>query len=192
MPLSIPIADYGVRMWAGTDDVASTLTELTQCAGCSTTPATTDPRTRVTVAIPPRGPADEPPVKVWIMPTLRPSTNYQPGGSATEFSGGGLELTGASTSTFNQCVQWNLPIPYTFAAQPTYRCTRTRQFQQVRYLKSIAITGIGLTTPAYAFTGLDGAATTQPSHLSGLGNRREHFVSDPAWNTTEATDPPSL
>jgi hypothetical protein len=190
-PLPILATDYSVRMWAGTDDVASTLTELTQCAGCSVTPAGADPRTRITVAIPPRGAADAPPVKVWIMPTLRPSTNYQPGGSATEFSGAGLELTGASTSTFNQCVQWNLPIPYTFAAQPTYRCTRTRQFQQVRYLKSIAITSIGQLN-SYAFTGLDGASTVQPEHLPGTDNRKQYTVQEPAWNTIEATEPPSL
>ena len=189
-----PIAadQYSVRMWASTDAPGATLTELTQCAGCSTTPAAADPRTRVTVAIPPRGAADAPPVKVWIMPTLRPSTNYEPGGSATEFSGGGVELTGATTATLNQCVQWNLPIPYTGAAQPTYRCTRTRQFQQVRYLKSITITGILAATPASAFTGLDGATTAQPDHLSGTNNRREYPVGDPAWATTEMTEPPSL
>lgn len=188
-PSTIPSTDYGVRLWS-TDQVSSTLTELPHCGGCSTTAAASS-YARITVLLPPRGPVAAPPVKVWVMPTLRPSANYQPGGSTAEVGIAGVEVTGAATGTVNKCIQWNLPIPYTFAAMPTYRCTRTRQFTQARYVKHIDVTNIiGLN--ALAFTGLDGGVTTQPSHLSGIDNRRDYLVPATVWDTTEITEPSSL
>jgi len=120
-----------------------------------------------------------------------PSRTKKPGGSTAEVGIAGVEVTGAATGTVNKCIQWNLPIPYTFAAMPTYRCTRTRQFTQARYVKHIDVTNIiGLN--ALAFTGLDGGVTTQPSHLSGIDNRRDYLVPATVWDTTEITEPSSL
>ena len=41
-------------------------------------------------------------------------------------------------------------------------------------------------------TGLDGGVTTQPSHLSGIDNRRDYLVPATVWDTTEITEPSSL
>lgn len=193
---TVPQSDYGIRIWTG-NQISTTLTELTQCPGCSTTPAAAQ-RTRITVQLPPRGTGANPPppVEVQILPVLRPNaTNYQPAGSATEFNVAGtptsFTLTGAATATATRCLAWNLPVPYTGATAPTYRCTSTRNFTQVRYLKSVSVAGLlGIT--ASAFTGLGGSAISQPAHLLGLSNTKSYVPPNPVWNTSELAEPPAL
>ena len=192
---AVPTTDYGIRVWTG-NQISSTLTELTQCAGCNTTPAAAQ-RTRITVQLPPRGTGANPPppVEVQILPVLRPNTNYQPAGSATEFTVAGtptsFTLTGAATATATRCLAWNLPVPYTGASAPTYRCTSTRNFTQVRYLKSVTV-GSLLQMTAYAFTGVAGTAPSQPAHLMGSANARSYLPPNPVWNTSELSEPPAL
>jgi hypothetical protein len=124
------------------------------------------------------------------MPTLRPSTNYQPGGSATEFSGAGLELTGASVDVQPvRSVEPPDPVHLRRAAHLSLHAHAP--VQQVRYLKHVDVTNIG-GVHALAFTGIDGAATTRPSYLSGIENRRDYNAPPSTWGTTEATEPSSL
>ncbi len=189
---NVPAADFTVRAWT-TDQITTALTELTQCAGCSTTPAAAG-RVRVTILVPPRGATTTlPPVKVVLMATLRPNTAYRPHGmtaadTPTEFAVGAQRLTGQSLASATQCVQWNAapgPLP-----SGGFKCTRTRYFTKARYLDAVTISNVGLRT-AFLATGITGSATSTASHLFGADTRPFSPPGTLSWTTSEPA-PPAL
>ncbi len=189
---NVPAADFTVRAWT-TDQITTTLAELTQCVGCSITPSVSG-RVRVTILVPPRGATTTlPPVKVVLMATLRPSSDYRPHGMTgvdipTEFPVGSQRLTGQSLASATQCVQWNAapgPLP-----SGGFKCTRTRYYTKARYLNAISVTNVGPRT-AYLTTGLAGSLTTAAPHLSGASSRSFDFVNNTSWSTSEPS-PPAL
>ena len=192
MNQNVPAADFTVRAWTK-NQTTTTLTELTQCAGCSTTPAAAG-RVRVTILVPPRGTTTTlPPVKVMLMPALRPNSNYRPHGmtavdTPTEFAVGTQRLTGQALATATQCVQWNAapgPLP-----SGGFKCTRTRYFTKARYIDAVTVTNVGGRT-AYLATGIEGASTnaTIPHLLGTSGQRPFNPVGGAIWTTSEPAVP---
>jgi hypothetical protein len=182
---NIPRTDFTVRTWATTTYVDlptpsnGALTELTPCPGCSTTPAGPN-RIRVTVLVPPRGTdVTKPPVKVFIMPSLRPSAAYRPHGggavTATDFTAASRTLTGNNLGTTTRCSGFTAPS----TPSGDWRCTTT-----------ITLGAGGIRT-AFVLTGLVGTTTTTPHHLGGISSRvRDTGVN--VMNTTESPTVPGL
>ncbi|MEZ4403890.1 MAG: hypothetical protein R3B06_27955 [Kofleriaceae bacterium] len=187
---NVPAADFTIRAWM-TDQTTTTLTELSQCAGCSTTPVGSN-RVRVTVLVPPRGSVtSRPPVKVTIMPALRPNAAYRPAGSTAsptvEFSAAGQFLTGNNLASATACVQWS---PGATSPSPTtFRCTRTRSYTLAKYASSITVGGTGGQFANLA-TGIAGDTTATPLHL-GSNTFRMFSPSGASWSTSEPA-PPAL
>jgi hypothetical protein len=192
MNQNVPAADFTVRAWT-TNQTTTTLTELTQCAGCSTTPAATG-RVRVTILVPPRGTTTTlPPTKVVLMPTLRPNSAYRPHGmtaidAPTEFAVGTQRLTGQALATATQCVQWNAapgPVP-----SGGFKCTRTRYYTKARYLEAVTVTNVGPRT-VYVATGISGTTATAIPYLAGADFRSLFVPMGTVWSTAEPA-PPAL
>ncbi len=181
---------FGIRVFSS-DQISSTMTEHTQCAGCSTTPTGGGNRVRVTVLLPPRGTApNQPPRKIFLMPVIRPDSALRPRGAvaaATEFSAANATLTGESLATDRRCLTFNRsPSP----SSANFICTSSRFFTQVRYLRSVKIENVSDQTVSL-FTGTSGTATAAPAHLVGTNGRLFVPGPAPAWSATEA-DPPGL
>jgi hypothetical protein len=184
-------SDFSVRTWT-TDQMATTLIELAPCPGCSSTPAGAQ-RNRITVLVPPRAIGNVPPLKIWIMPVVRPSIAFQPGvGPYAEFTVGSFTLSGRNLGTQARCIAFSPAPPRTTAPAGGFRCTTTRTYTLARYAKSLSIGNVGSQT-AQIFTGSGPTNEIVPPHLvTGSANVRLFSPVSGSWNTMESTEPPAL
>ncbi len=187
-PTTLLTSDYGVRVWMDTQTGAA-LTELTQCSSCSATAQAGSGSTRVTVEVPPRGNTGQPPIRLIVMPVLRPSSSFQPNGTGpfTEYSAAGIPLTGMLQGTLDdKCVQ--------YTGTTTFRCVAQRDYWRVRYLKSVNVSNVSARTVT-VFSGIStGGSMTEPVHLPGNANERGYTPPPMGtiWATTEPSDPPNI
>lgn len=179
--MAIPATAYSVRVWE--ESITSgAYFELTQCPGCSTTPAAPG-RTRVTVLIPPRGlpnPVTPPPRQFWIVPVLRGPIGLNPGtpGPYSEFSAGGVIMSGAVDETRSGCTQYTATAPF--------RCTQRRTYRRFRATWYAEVTGIGQMV-AYVRTSWSTSRDEIPAYIVPDNGIRGAFFAD--WSSTEPTQP---
>ncbi len=175
-PVDLAASFFDVRIWRQ-DPVTGTLTELTQCAGCSTTPSSGV--RRVSVALPPRGAGDVPPVRYWIMPVLRPNSAMAPAaGVAGEHQVAGQYLTGNVMESRTGCHHFDQR-----GATGVF-CDTRREYWKMNYLKSISVTNVGGRS-ATVLTSHTAMGVPVPPENLDTANVRSLLVPSPAWTTSD-------
>ncbi|MBP9167813.1 MAG: hypothetical protein KBG48_10515 [Kofleriaceae bacterium] len=176
---AIPTDDFAIRIWRQ-DPVTGTFTELSQCPGCSVTPAIGGQK-RLTVALPPRGAGDVPPVRYWIMPVLRPNDNMSPspGSTSGEPLVSGQYLTGNIISTRAGCTHFDQ------RGSAGVFCDTRREYWHMNYLKSITVRDVGSRTATVFSAPTAGGAPIVPAHMTAPAHTRQFSTVGSVWATSD-------
>jgi hypothetical protein len=176
---AIPTDDFAIRIWRQ-DPVTGTFTELSQCPGCSVTPAIGGQK-RLTVALPPRGAGDVPPVRYWVMPVLRPNDNMSPspGSASGEPLIAGQYLTGNTISTRAGCTHFDQ------RGSAGVFCDTRREYWHMNYLKSITVRDVGSRTATVFSAAAASGTPIVPAHMTPPAHTRQFSTVGAVWMTSD-------